>query len=178
MTPTLPPSSLAERIAALRVIILALGEHATPPWWRTQFMSDVGLRTMAIVFPRTSFSAAVESAWNVARTDHDGRIGRGRYHLFRLPELLESCVTAFIAGEQGKQELNLLVGGQKGALLSRLNSLANGRTAKITTGPVSFGDSGRLADPDVLAELAAFYQCAISRSTRCYPYFESGKARP
>ena len=51
-------SSLTERrhirqYLLLRTIIAALGERVTPPWWRTQFLTDFGLRTIARVFPRT-----------------------------------------------------------------------------------------------------------------------------
>src|SRR5260370_1713187 len=73
-------------ILQLRRIVAALGERTTPPWWRTQFLSEFGVRALTRVFPRTSASAALNSVLIAAREDHDKRIGiGGRHHLFRLP---------------------------------------------------------------------------------------------
>src|SRR5262245_40492838 len=80
-------------ILLLRTIVAMLGERTTPPWWRTQFLTDVGLRALTRVFPRTAASAALNSVLIVARGDHDKRIGvGGRYHLFRLPASMEHAV--------------------------------------------------------------------------------------
>ena len=80
-------------ILLLRTLVATLGERTSPPWWRTQFLTDFGLRTLTRVFPRTAPSAALSSVVIAARDDHDKRIGIGRrYHLFRLPSNMEHAL--------------------------------------------------------------------------------------
>src|SRR6267378_8116827 len=130
----------------LRVVVAAIGERTSPPWWRTQFLTDVGLRTMTRIFPRTGISSGIESASKAARAEHDTRIGNGRYHLFRLPEPVESSVIAVAFEDKANEELSPLFTGGKEALLARLESLVNGRAVKSAEGPVSLGDASRLCD--------------------------------
>src|SRR5438128_9303831 len=66
-------SEKVREILLLRLIVATLGERATPPWWKTQFLTDVGMRSMARIFPRTALSAALNSVSIVAREDHDRR---------------------------------------------------------------------------------------------------------
>ena len=88
--------SLLERIIRLRVVVLALGESAQPPWWRTGFLNETGLRFLERLYPRSAFRAAVHAAGKAACEIHDQAIGRrGVFHLFRLPEALEAEVRAF-----------------------------------------------------------------------------------
>ena len=54
-------------ILLLRTVVVALGERTTPPWWRTEFLTDVGLRFMGKVFPRTAASAGLNSVLLAAR---------------------------------------------------------------------------------------------------------------
>lgn len=70
-----------EVLVILRAVVAALGERTTPPWWRTQFLTDAGLRAVSRIFPRTAVSSAVTSACIAARSEHDRLIGVGkRYH--------------------------------------------------------------------------------------------------
>jgi hypothetical protein len=79
-------AAAAQQVALLRAIIAALGERASPPWWRTQFLTEIGLRTVGRIVPRTAVPAAVVSTSIAARAEHDRWIGVGRrFHLFRLP---------------------------------------------------------------------------------------------
>lgn len=159
----------------LRVVVAAIGERTSPPWWRTQFLTDVGLRTMTRIFPRTGIPSGIESASKAARVEHDTRIGNGRYHLFHLPEPVESGVIAVAFEDKVNEELSPLFTGGEETLLARLESLVNGRAVKSAEGPVSLGDSSRLWDRMVVEEVAACYRSAVLGSSRCYPYFEAGK---
>jgi len=38
-------------ILLLRTVVAMLGERILPPWWRTQFLTDFGLRALTRVFP-------------------------------------------------------------------------------------------------------------------------------
>lgn len=56
---TLP---LSVRALRLRALVLALGECSRPPWWKTEFMNETGLRFLERLYPRTSFQAAIHAA--------------------------------------------------------------------------------------------------------------------
>jgi hypothetical protein len=74
------------KVLRLRVLVLALGEAAAPPWWRTEYISGAGLRILERIYPRTAFAEALHVSGAVARTIHDVSTGCGSiYHLFRLP---------------------------------------------------------------------------------------------
>ena len=48
-------------LLVLRIIVATLDERATPPWWRTQLLTDFGFRAIARVFPRTAtYVAAIQ----------------------------------------------------------------------------------------------------------------------
>jgi hypothetical protein len=168
-------SGTAHDLYSLRVVIAAIGERTNPPWWRTQFLTDVGLRTMTRIFPRTGIQSGIDSASKAARREHNSRIGNGRYHLFRLPATVESNVAAVQHTDNVSEELSSLLAGELAALLARLERLVNGRAIKAIEGPVSLGDSTRLYHREVIQELAACYLTAALGSSRSYPYFEPGK---
>jgi len=46
-----PQYSHARRLLLLRTIVAALGERTAPPWWRTRFLTDVGLCNCADLSP-------------------------------------------------------------------------------------------------------------------------------
>lgn len=161
-----------ERLAVLRAIVAALGERATPPWWRTQFLTEVGLRTVARIVPRTAVPAAVASTSITARTEHDRWIGVGRrFHLFRLPGVFETSVEAALHEEKLQAQLKQALAMHE-RLVEELASLAGARHQKPTDGPVALGDARQLSKPATTAVLAACYLAAFSGAGRCFPYFE------
>jgi hypothetical protein len=67
VTLSIGPPEQARKILLARTIVAALGERMAPQRWRAQFLSDVGLRALTRVFPRTAASAALNSVLIVAR---------------------------------------------------------------------------------------------------------------
>ena len=121
-------------LALLRALVAALGERTTPPWWRTQFLTDVGLRALARVFPRTAPSAAVSSTTIAAQADHDKRIGVGRrFHLFRLPQDLERFLSAALSEDQLRIRVAELVRDEFGRLLHEIANIS-ARCAEVHRG--------------------------------------------
>ena len=90
-----PPLPLL--VFRLRALVLALGESTAPAWWKTELMNETGLRFLERLYPRTSFQAAVHAAGKAASDAHDRAVGRvGVYHLFRLPESLETEINRML----------------------------------------------------------------------------------
>jgi len=99
---------LLECIIRLRAVVLALGESVQPPWWRTGFLNETGLRFLERLYPRSAFRAAVHAAGKAACEIHDQAIGRrGVFHLFRLPEALEAEVRAFASFSENVMDTEL-----------------------------------------------------------------------
>ena len=51
------PTESVRRLVTLRLLAAAAGESVVPPWWRTQFLTEAGLRLRRRIFPQTVGSA-------------------------------------------------------------------------------------------------------------------------
>jgi predicted Zn finger-like uncharacterized protein len=93
-TPLAIPKLLpVEDLIILKMLVGFLGEKPQFGWWDSNFLSMIGLNFLNIIFPRSAFSAGVNSVTEVAKRLHDNRTGKGKvYHLFRLPEFVEQRV--------------------------------------------------------------------------------------
>ena len=172
-------SDLLRQYLLLRTIIGALGERATPPWWRTQFLTDFGLRTLARVFPRTPIYVALDSVFAAARLEHDRRVGLGkRYHLFRLPRNVERAMRNLISDPTFSAHTTTLVGSGQKELFQELNSIADGHRQPALDGPIALGSITKLTEPAILTSLAAHYANSVSSTHRPYPYFSEVGERP
>ncbi|MDH7504026.1 MAG: BrxE family protein [Verrucomicrobiota bacterium] len=58
-------------ILRLRAVVLALGESASPSWWKTEFMNETGLRFLERLYAWTTVNAAVHAAGTAACDAHD-----------------------------------------------------------------------------------------------------------
>lgn len=165
------PPLLALRVRAL---VLAIGESVTPAWWKTELMSETGLRFLERLYPRTAFRAAVHAAGAAACDAHDHAVGRiGVYHLFRLPESLEveinrlppgadaSFVSAFRASLGSKEKLMEMLASLSGRL----------KETGESAGAKRIGNAEDLMTPDAFERTAAFYLHAFGRGKPGFPYF-------
>lgn len=166
-------SESVRTLVTIRTVVAAIGERTAPPWWRTQFLTEAGLRAMRRIFPRTALGGAVECVSQVARAEHDSRVGvGGRFHLFRLPPRTEDDLASALKDPAFALELNGIVSGALGDLLAALDRLSAGANATPKDGPISLGDVRHLGSQRTLANVAALYRGAAPSATRCYPYFE------
>lgn len=169
---------LAHQLLSLRAIVASLGEQPPSPWWRTQFLTDAGLRATSRIFPRTGVAAAINSACEAARLDHDKKVGVGRrYHLFRLPIDWEDGVTSMLKEPEQQAEAKQLILSGRDGLLKSLESLVQGAKRVGKEGPVSLGLAVRIGTKEAIAELAANYLRAFTNNQKCYPYFEEQEKR-
>jgi hypothetical protein len=163
-------------LVILRAIVAALGERAAPPWWRTQFLTEAGLRSMRRIFPRTALSGAVTSVTEVARAEHDSRIGvGGRYHLLRLPTRIEEELASALNYPAFAPELGGAIEGALDDLLAALDRLSVGANVTPKEGPISLGNVLQVANRRSLAHIAALYRGAAVTAIRSYPYFEGSR---
>lgn len=156
----------------LRVTILALGESASPPWWRTRFMNLTGLRFFERLYPRSALSSAVESAMIPARRLHDQAIGKGNLHLFRLDTMLEEELREYSV-EMPEEERDALVGvlASRDAALGSLASMAVGGT-ESAAGALRVCRVSDMRKSAVVGRLATLYLDAFKAEAKVYPYFD------
>lgn len=165
-------------ILLIRTIVAALGERTTPPWWRTQFLTNVGLRALTRVFPRTAASAALSSVLIAARVDHDKRVGLGgRYHLFRLPGSLEHGIALLMSEEAFNTQTADLVAKGQDELMRELALMAPSRKEAPADGPISLGSTATITEPIGVEGLAAYYLHSFETRRRVFPYFGDPKER-
>jgi len=66
------------------------GEAHHAGWWRSQFLSPVGLSHLSYIYLAATSGLLFMQASRAARAVHDATIGIGDvFHLFRLPQTLE-----------------------------------------------------------------------------------------
>ena len=86
-------NEIMKKLNQIRLLVGFLGEKSQFNWWDTNFLSPTGLQFLSINFPRSYFSAGVNSVTTAAMRLHDERIGKGGvYHLFRLPSAVEETI--------------------------------------------------------------------------------------
>ena len=158
-----------EDLITLRVLVGFLGEKPQYGWWETNFLSDIGLKYLRIVFPRSAFSAGMTSVAEAAKRLHDNRIGRGGvYHLFRLPEFIEQKIHRRLL-ELDPAPLLPWVESRDRAL-DKLNTLADGSFGDAE-GPVQLGRARDLWQLSSLKVLARSYNHAFISGKQIFPYF-------
>lgn len=150
----------------LRLAVGAAGERLG--WWRSQFTKPVGRRMLAQLLPRTATRAVIESVTLAGRVEHDARISRGGFHLFRLPTNLEDRIGDALGDTAWLAPWIPRIDGDVAALLAEFGRDA-GR--EFNDGPALLGPLTRAAHPRGFSEMAAAYHRSTT-SGRVYPYFE------
>jgi hypothetical protein len=161
-------------VLRLRVLVLALGEVAVPPWWRTEYLSSAGLRILERIYPRTAFAAAIHATGAAARTVHDSSAGFGHiYHLYRLPIPREREIRTLLQTTHGtrlSEELKPAL-GNRDDLMDRLRTLAVEVPDEVI-GPWCVGKSRDLQRPEVYKRMAGAYLRSFRTGNKIFPYVE------
>lgn len=158
----------------LRALVLALGECVHPKWWKTEFMSETGFRFLERLYPRTYFSAALTAAGKAACDEHDKAVGRvGVFHLFRLPEIMESEIAKSLNNGSGEfvTAFRAALGDQK-SLLNMICNLFDCESAdSVSPGAQLFGSEEDVMTITGMSILAEAYLTSFTRGESCYPYY-------
>jgi hypothetical protein len=165
----------------LRIIVLALGEVPELGWWKSQFISRVGISYLNRMYPRSDFAAAVRSALRAAKPVHDVSIGVGHTaHLFRLPGDLERKMDFLLRDQSAELHTSFAnVLGQRDQLLQELSMMGDfaQQSASAVTGPVRLGSLADIRRSDLPTRLAGTYYAAFRDGVRVYPYFAGESKR-
>ncbi len=158
-------SPLVVKLSRIRWLVAFLGSKKNFNWWDCSFLDETGLKFLAMTFPRSADSAALEATLQAAQRVHDAAIGRiGSYHLFRLPTVTQQRLA-------GASETNTGLVSKDDAL-RELGALGD-PSIKAPEGPVQIGVEKRIVTNESLKELASHYHSAFEQGIHCYPYFAS-----
>jgi hypothetical protein len=165
----------ATMVLRLRALVLALGETAAPPWWRTEYLSGAGLRILERIYPRTAFASAVHASGAAARAIHDASTGLGHiYHLCRLPIPQEREIRTLLSATHGArltEELRPALGNAD-ELMDQLRTLAV-EVPEEVIGPWGVGKSRDLQRPEVYKRMAGAYLRGFGTGNKIFPYVEA-----
>lgn len=166
-----PPLPLI--VFRLRALVLAIGESTAPAWWKTEFMNETGLRFLDRLYPRTSFQSAVHAAGKAASDAHDRAVGRvGVYHLFRLPESLETEIARIPPNsDEGFFSALRAALGQPDKLIDLLIPLCGGAGAEADPGAKRIGTDKDLMTTAGFERAASVYHHAFAQGKPGFPYF-------
>lgn len=155
------------QLVKLRIVVLALGETQHFGWWKSQFLSQTGVSFLDRIFPRTKFSAAIQSSSLVARLAHDLSIGRGDLvHLFRMPSLEEQLEEYQANNANELQDYFFPKLNDREQLLMLLSKMADGYSVGKQKGPARITKS-QWGD---LQLLASIYLQGFKNKTPVFPY--------
>ena len=158
-------SPIVLKLSRIRWLVALLGSKKNFNWWDCSFLDETGLKFLAMTFPRSADSAALEATLQAGQRVHDAAIGRiGSYHLFRLPTVTQQRLAGVSDSPSG------LIA--KDAALAELATLGD-PSIKAPEGPVQVGVERRIVTNESLKELASHYHSAFRQDIRCYPYFAS-----
>ena len=161
--------NLHQALIRLRALVGYLGEKDQFGWWDTNFLSPTGLQFLSINFPRSSFSAGVNSVATAARRLHDERIGKGGvYHLFRLPSSVEETVHNELL-QMDAAKLEEMISDKETALENIETMLSN--RATVPEGPVQVGRLKNIMSNFAVSEISMHYYDAFKSGKQCFPYF-------
>lgn len=166
-----PP--LPHIVFRLRALVLALGESTAPTWWKTEFMNETGLRFLERLYPRTSFQAAVHAAGKAASDAHDRAVGRvGVYHLFRLPESMETEINR-MPPDSDRVFFSALRAalGRPEKLMELLVPLCSGTGTDTAPGAKRIGTDKDLMTTAGFEKTASAYHHAFAQGKPGFPYF-------
>jgi len=164
-----------KEIVRLRVCVGFLGESQQCAWWQSSFFSTMSSAYLSPVFGKTSFSAQYYGIKEAATQVHDEHIGIGKgvFHLFRLPEMHEIELHRLLEDKE--------IIGDAGSIVSERDSAERFLKeyaidpGKAEVGPVRVGDNSDIARMPVWQTVAYYYFNAFKEGNKAFPFFSETK---
>jgi hypothetical protein len=167
--------AILQDVLKLRLSIGYLGEAGQHGWWPSSFFSSTSVAFLSPVFSRTSLTAqyyGVRKAATLVHDEHIG-IGKGVFHLFRLPETHEIEMHRLLNSPDMKTAAQELTKNKESAG-NFLSEYGKGDDRQAV-GPVKIGDAGAISESGSWAAVAGLYADAFINGNKTFPYFTSSK---
>ena len=160
-----------EQIFSLRTCVGYLGEADQYSWWTSGFFSSTSSAFLSPVFSKTSFAAQYYGVREAAMIVHDEHIGVGKgvFHLFRLPETHEIEMHRLLDDPDTKAAVQDLI-KNKGAAEKFLSEFGQSN-GEQPVGPVKIGETAKILTPKTWEKVAGQYLNAFQSGNKTFPYF-------
>ena len=155
--------SIIHCLTQLRCVVGYLGEKDQFGWWQSSFYSSQIGSFLTPVFPRTTQLAKYRGVSAAAQLVHDELVGKGSYHMYRLPFMWERSAAEVANG----LDVSEFVSSSEAAL-HRLRELSDAGESR--EGPVTLGDFSDDFLEQFIAGAAGHYLRAFESDYRTYPY--------
>lgn len=162
-------------IVKLRFCVGYLGEVHQYAWWQSSFLSSTSSPFLTPMFGKTSIYSQYYGVRDAAARVHDTHIGLGKgvFHLFRLPEKNERELHELL----GRSENVTITQGliqNKNQIEQYLKSYSKNNSSNAI-GPVRIGDVTDLDKKMIWQSLAHHYLNAFDKRLKVFPYFSGEK---
>lgn len=160
-----------KEIAKLRICVGFLGESQQYSWWKSNFISTSSAAFLMPIFAKTAFLSqyyGVKKSATIVHDEHIG-IGKGIFHLFRLPERheieLHKILESGIITENIKALINTKENAENFLQESCIKSNNSG------AGPVRMGAASDIMKKNIWNRLAYHYLNAFNGQDKTFPFF-------
>ena len=158
-------------IFTIRMCVGYLGEGDQCSWWSSSFFSPTSSAFLSPVFSKTSFAAqyyGVREAATLVHDEHIG-IGKGVFHLFRLPETHEIEMHRLLKNQDTKTAIQEIIKTKDSAeyFLSEFGQ----DTVEQVVGPFRLDDTTKILTPKIWEKIAGQYASAFKNGIKTFPYF-------
>ncbi len=158
-------------IAKLRIAIGYLGEKSQYAWWGSSFFIPASRTYLAPVFGKTALLTRYYGMREAATLVHDERIGVGKgvFHLFRLPETIERDLHVILSEPETADSLLDIVETKESA-----EEFLNDFTGNLTMeaiGPVRIGTESEMKNRSVWQIVAQHFLKAFEADSKSFPFF-------
>jgi len=161
-------------LARLRLFVGYLGEQNQLAWWPCSFFAEHSKAFLTPVFGKALFLSQYYGIKEAATKVHDNYIGVGRgvFHLFRLPETIEQELHNLLCDAEVVKQLEELSG-----MADVLNSLelCGDTSLDPVAGPVRVGGLNDIERKDVWRVVASHYRQSFTTNNKVFPFFSEGQ---
>jgi hypothetical protein len=165
--------TLLNDIAKIRLCVGFLGEAEQSAWWPSSFFSSAGTAFLSPVFSKTCFSAqyyGIKKAATIVHDEHIG-IGKGVFHLFRLPETQEIEIHNLFVKPEIISDAQQII-SDKSKAQDYLDEYGKKSDVK-EFGPVLIGDATKISKKSIWQKIALYYANAFKDGNKSFPYFST-----
>jgi hypothetical protein len=158
-------------ILTLRICIGYLGEADRYSWWSCSFFSKTSSAFLSPVFSKTSFTSqyyGVREAAAIVHDEHIG-IGKGVFHLFRLPETHEIEMHRLLDNPETKADVRDLINSKE--LTETFLAEFGQSNGEKTVGPIKIGKTDKILTANTWEKVAGQYLSAFQNGNKTFPYF-------
>lgn len=161
-------------LTRLRLLVGYLGEQGEYKFWSSSFFSTSSSAFLTPVVGKTTFLAQYYGVKEAANRVHDNHIGVGRgvYHLFRLPEALEQAIHNLLYETEIVEQLISDLSNVPKAL-ELINSYKD-VNVKSAIGPIRIGGLDDISNIAIWNVVAKHYRNSIETKDIAYPFFSEG----